>query len=110
MRNILFGNHLQDRYNMNFNRSYEKDKLLKRERNISFEDITESIRKGGLIGIEPHYNKQLYGHQSVMFVNINDYVYLVPFVYDDEKDEAFLKTIIPSSKYTKKILKRKEQL
>jgi len=95
---------------MNFNWNKEKDNFLKKERNISFEDILESIRKGGLIGIEPHYNRQLYGHQSVMFVDINGYVYLVPFVYDNEKDEAFLKTIIPSRKYTKKILKLKEQL
>ena len=51
---------------MNFNWSYEKDKFLKRDRNISFEDVIESIRNGGLIGIEPHYNKQLYGHQSVI--------------------------------------------
>jgi len=88
---------------MNFNWNKEKDEFLKKERNISFEDIIESIWKGGLIGIEPHYNRQVYGHQSVMFIDINDYVYLVPFVYDDEKDEAFLKTIIPSRKYTKSL-------
>ncbi|MGE0083703.1 MAG: hypothetical protein AB7S75_04715 [Desulfococcaceae bacterium] len=34
-----------------------------------------------------------------MFVNIRGYVYLVPFVYDREKEEAFLKTIIPSRKH-----------
>jgi len=38
-----------------------------------------------------------------MFVNIDGYVHLVPFVYDEERDEAFLKTIIPSRKHTKRL-------
>jgi hypothetical protein len=35
-------------------------------------------------------------------LEINDYVYYVPFIEDNEK--IFLKTIIPSRKYTKKYL------
>ncbi|MEZ4526799.1 MAG: toxin [Desulfobacterales bacterium] len=92
---------------MRYNWSDEKNEFLKKERHISFEDILDSVKNGGLIGIEPHYNKQAYGHQSVMFVNIRGYVYLVPFVWDEEKEEAFLKTIIPSRKHTKRL---KEQL
>ncbi|QTA78963.1 Uncharacterized protein dnl_12100 [Desulfonema limicola] len=92
---------------MNYNWSSEKNELLKKERKISFDEIIHSIAEGGLIGIEPHYNKDKFDHQSVMFVNINDYVYLVPFVYNEEQDEVFLKTIIPSRKYTKKWLMRK---
>ncbi len=92
---------------MKYNWSDEKNQILKEQRHISFEDILEAIRNDGLIGIEPHYNKEIYGHQSVMFVNIRGYVYLIPFVYDREKEEAFLKTIIPSRKHTKRL---KEQL
>jgi uncharacterized DUF497 family protein len=87
---------------MKYNWNKEKNELLKRERNVSFEDVLVSIQHGGLLGIEPHYNTEQYGHQSIIFVNINQYVYLVPYVYDAEKDEAFLKTIIPSRKHTKK--------
>jgi len=92
---------------MKHNWNDEKNQILKEERHISFEDILETIRNDGLIGIEPHYNKEKYGHQSVMFVNIRNYVYLVPFVYDREREEVFLKTIIPSRKHTKRL---KEQL
>ncbi len=34
-----------------------------------------------------------------MVVNINEYIYLVPYV--ESEDEIFLKTIIPSRKATK---------
>jgi len=37
-------------------------------------------------------------------VEIDEYVYLVPFVEDEEK--CFLKTIFPSRKMTKKYLKK----
>lgn len=79
----------------------EKNELLKKERQISFEDVIVSIQHGGLLGIEPHYNTEKYGHQSIMFVTIHQYVYLVPYVYDAKTDEVFLKTIIPSRKYTR---------
>ncbi len=41
-------------------------------------------------------------NQKLFVININNYVYLVPFVEDEEK--VFLKTIIPSRKATKKYL------
>ena len=37
-----------------------------------------------------------------MVININDYIFLVPFIEDENK--IFLKTIIPSRKATKKYL------
>jgi len=41
--------------------------------------------------------------QKVFVVQIDDYVYLVPFV--ETADQCFLKTIIPSRKATRKYLK-----
>jgi len=38
----------------------------------------------------------------MIVIEFNKYAYYVPFV--ENKDEWFLKTIIPSSKYTKKYL------
>jgi hypothetical protein len=41
-------------------------------------------------------------------VEINNYVYLVPFV--ETEKEIFLKTIIPSRKATKKYLEAKNEI
>jgi hypothetical protein len=42
-----------------------------------------------------------YPNQRIFIIDIEDYIYLVPFV-EDEKS-MFLKTIIPSRKMTKNI-------
>ena len=44
-------------------------------------------------------------HQKAYLVEIEGYIYMVPFVEKDKK-EIFLKTIFPSRKLTKKYLKR----
>ena len=44
-----------------------------------------------------------YPNQKIFVLEIDNYVYLVPFV--ENEDEIFLKTIIPSRKFTKKYLK-----
>ena len=83
-----------------FDWSDEKNKLLKDARDISFEDVVLSLSAGKLldkIKSPTHANKECY------VLEINDYVYIVPFVQDDEK--IFLKTIYPSRKHTKYYLK-----
>ncbi|MBU1104409.1 BrnT family toxin [Candidatus Parcubacteria bacterium] len=77
----------------------EKNQKLKLERDISFEDVLVSIEEGNLLDIVAHPIRK---NQQVMVVMLNSYVYLVPFVEDEEK--VFLKTIIPSRKATKKYL------
>jgi len=42
-------------------------------------------------------------NQKIFVLEIDEYVYIVPFV--ENEDEIFLKTIIPSRKFTKKYLK-----
>lgn len=74
----------------------EKNAKLKAERDISFEDIVVAIDKGDLLDII-----------KMFVVNIENYVYVVPFVEDEEK--YFLKTIYPSRKLTKKYLFKKEK-
>jgi hypothetical protein len=85
-----------------FDWSEEKNVKLKRERNISFEIIVSQIELGSLIDIIGNPNQTKYNDQNLLVVEYEDYVYLVPFVEDDEK--VFLKTIIPSRKATKKYL------
>jgi hypothetical protein len=77
-----------------------KNLQLKQERGISFEEIVFVIEHGGLMDVIPHPNPEKYP-------NINDYIYLVPFV-KDESGARFLKTIIPSRKATKSYLEEKK--
>jgi len=88
-----------------FDWSEKKNQLLKEERDISFEDVLVAIEKGGILDILEHPNKKRYKNQRIFIVNINDYVYLIPFAEDKEK--IFLKTIIPSRKATKKYIIRR---
>ena len=84
----------------------EKNELLQTERDISFEDIVFYIEKGFLLDVLEHPKPEKYPGQKIFVVQVEEYVYLVPFV-EDEK-EIFLKTIIPSRKATKRYLRGDE--
>ncbi|MCX6058124.1 MAG: toxin [Chloroflexi bacterium] len=86
-----------------FSWNEEKNKLLKLDRQVSFEDVVFYIEKGHLLDVLEHPNQEKYKGQKIFVVQIDDYVYLIPFIEDDH--EIFLKTIIPSRKATKKYLK-----
>jgi uncharacterized DUF497 family protein len=81
-----------------------KNRKIRAERNISFEDIVFYIGKGNVIDIVSHPNNRRYPNQRIFVVDIDNYIYLVPFV--ESKESVFLKTIIPSRKATKEYLKR----
>ena len=78
----------------------EKNELLKSTRNISFKMVLEEIVEGRILEDSPPPNHQKYPNQNVFVVKIDDYCYLVPYVYSEEM--IFLKTIIPSRKMMKK--------
>ncbi len=80
----------------------EKNKLLVKERGISFERAVYHIERSGLLDIVTHPNSKKYPNQKIFVVEISSYAYLVPFIENDK--EYFLKTIIPSRKATKKYL------
>lgn len=80
----------------------EKNEWLKNERAISFEMVVLAIESGNLLDRVKHPNSKKYPDQKVLYVQIENYVYAVPFIEDDEK--IFLKTIMPSRKATKKYL------
>ncbi len=82
-----------------FDWNNEKNEGLIKDRGLSFEEVVFCIMHDGLLDIIEHPNKAKYPNQSIFIVDINNYVYLVPFVEDDEV--VFLKTIIPSRKMTK---------
>jgi len=83
----------------------EKNQKLKTERDISFEDVVIALDSDGLLDIIEHPNQKKYPNQKVLVVNVGNYVYLIPFVEDNQK--YFLKTIFPSRKITKKYLIKK---
>ncbi|MFT3742302.1 MAG: DUF4258 domain-containing protein [Gammaproteobacteria bacterium] len=86
-----------------FDFSTEKNQQLVSERDISFEVIISALQNGNLLDILEHPNKKKYAHQYIYVVNINNYVYLVPFVRKED-NTVFLKTIFPSRKFTKQYL------
>ena len=84
-----------------------KNKKLKSERNISFEDVVFFIDKGHLLDIIEHPNQVKYKGQKIFVINISDYVYLVPFI--ETEDIVILKTIIPSRKATRDYLRGNDE-
>ncbi len=80
----------------------EKNIALKEEQGISFEEIIYYINNGHLLDTIQHPNKKKYAGQFFYVLDIEGYIYLVPFVRQGQK--VFLKTIFPSRKHTKKYL------
>lgn len=76
-----------------------KNFLLKKKRNISFEVIVGIILSGEYVDIIPHPNDK-YAHQYIYICEYKNQIYCVPFVI--EKEIIFLKTIIPGTKLIKK--------
>lgn len=80
----------------------DKNRRIKEERGVSFEEIVERIHTGDVVDIVDHPNKTKYPHQKMFMVLLKGYVYCVPCV--ETKEGYFLKTVIPSRKATKEYL------
>lgn len=83
----------------NFNWDAEKNQLLLQERGISFERVVFEISCGNELAVLEHPNQEKYPGQKISMVQVDDYVYAVPFM--ESEAEIFLKTIIPSRKATR---------
>lgn len=81
---------------------------LKVERGISFEDIQAAMEEGKMLADVDHPLKTRYPNQKVLIIDFNNFVYVVPYVEDEEK--IFLRTIFPSRKLTKKYLFKEKDL
>lgn len=81
-----------------FDWNKEKNILLKKKRGVSFEDLVNAVIEGSLLDIIDHPNKEKFSNQQVFVIEFDNYVYLIPFVEDEEK--YFLKTLYPSRKMT----------
>jgi uncharacterized DUF497 family protein len=80
----------------------DKNAQLILQRGVSFEEVVLCIESGQWLEVIDHPNQRKYGHQKLWVLPIRNYIYLVPFV--EKGNEIFLKTIIPSRKWTKKYL------
>ena len=85
--------------------SPDKNQALIEGRNVSFEDIVAALDNGKLLDVIVHLNELKYPGQKIYIVDLNGYVYLVPFVRKNAQI-IFLKTIFSSRKLTKKYLGR----
>lgn len=85
-----------------FRWNVEKNRQLQLERGVSFEQVLKAIIDKNILDIIEHPNQDRYPSQKIFILQVNQYVYLVPFV--ESEQEIFLKTIIPSRKMKKKYL------
>lgn len=82
-----------------YNWNADKNQMLIADRGISFERIVFEISIGNELSVVMHPNQDKYPGQMISLVEVDGYVYLVPFV--ETETEIFLKTIIPSRKATR---------
>jgi uncharacterized DUF497 family protein len=66
--------------NIKFEWDFEKNEWLKKERNISFEQIIFHLLQGDVWKIADHPDQQKYPGQQIYFIVVDEYIYLVPFV------------------------------
>jgi uncharacterized DUF497 family protein len=92
---------------MLFDWNPEKNERLKEKRGISFEIIIFHLSQGNLWKTADHPDQKRYPGQRIYFVRVDDYIYLVPYVKEENK--VFLKTIIPNRKATKDYNKELEK-
>ena len=62
------------------NWNVEKNSWLKKNRNISFEEVVLAIVQHQIKEVYEHPNQAKYPKQKIYEIEINDYVYLVPFI------------------------------
>ena len=82
---------------VSFDWSVEKNQLLIQQRGISFEIVVSVMEQGRLVDVVEHPNQDRYPGQLIYVVDIDETIYLVPFVIQND-GTRFLRTIIPSRK------------
>lgn len=81
----------------------EKNDILKRERDISFEEIAYLIGAGRILSVEENPARP---NQKIYILEIDNHAVVVPFV--ETEDEIFLKTAFLSRKYSKRFCLKEE--
>ncbi len=82
---------------MSFYWDIKKNKKIKSERGISFEDMVIAINNGYILDIIEHPNDEKYSDQKLYIIKFNNYVYVVPVEATDSG--LLMKTIFRSRKF-----------
>ncbi len=82
--------------------SDQKNAELKQRYGLGFESILVALSEGGLLDERKHTNVERYGHQRQLIVQIDDYAWVVPYVFDGKI--KFFKTLFPSRVETERCL------
>ena len=75
---------------------------------MSFERVVVAIENNQLLDVLEHPNQERYAGQRIFVVDMDDYVFLVPFL--EKEDRIFMKTIIPSRKATARYGRRRKDV
>ncbi len=75
----------------------EKNALVLEKRQISLEKIVDEIVNGNAVDIKKHPNQEKYPNQELIYVVIDEKLYVVPCVRENE-DSIFLKTAFRCSR------------
>ena len=81
-----------------FDWSDEKSRHLERTRGMCFEDIVVCIQNGDVIDVIRHPNQERYPRQNMMVINVDGYVWLVPYVKHrppDQIDDTIFGVFLP---------------
>lgn len=83
---------------MRFDWNPEKNEQIKKERGVSFEEISLLLANGQVWAVARHWNEERYPGQSIFLAPLDGYIFAIPYVKDG--DIFFLKTAFPSRKLT----------
>ncbi len=75
---------------------------------MSFERVVVAIGNNQLLDVLEHPDQERYAEQRIFVVDMDDYVFLVPFL--EKEDRIFMKTIIPSRKAASKYGRRRKNV
>ncbi|KPA17665.1 toxin [Candidatus Magnetomorum sp. HK-1] len=84
---------------MNFDFDAEKNELLFRERDVTFQNVIDAIKEKGVLADFKHPNMEKYPNQRIFVVELNNYTYCIPYIENEET--VFMKTIFPNRKFLK---------
>ncbi len=87
----------------------KKNQLLKASRDVCFDGVVDAIEQNRLVGNIKHFKKDKYPNRYLFLVEVNNYIYIVPYLKDIKKKELYLKTVYPSRKFTKMYRRNNEK-
>lgn len=88
---------MQHLHKKKYSYSIEKNAIILEKRKISFEKVIDALVNGGAVDIKTHPNQKKYPNQELIYVIIDEKLYVVPCVREND-NSIFLKTIFRCSR------------